>query len=327
MRLSIVTTLYYSAPYLQEFYDRARRAALSVTPDYEFVIVNDGSPDDVMRIAQGLVAQDERVVVIDLSRNFGHHKAIMTGLAHASGDLVFLIDCDLEEAPEALADFYAALQADPEADAVYGVQPQRQGSALRRVPGDLYYRLVRALSEHHVPQNILMTRLMTRRYVADLVRYRENLFSIEGLWALTGYRQIPLTLEKTYKGSSTYNWSRKLWLAIYGITAMSSKPLVLIAYLGLFIMIPSALLIGVLIAQRLSGYTDVDGWTSVLVSVWFLGGLIIFILGIMAIYISVIFTETKPRPYTVIRQILRHPQHAATPIYQVVATTPTEETR
>jgi len=128
MRLSIVTTLYYSAPYLQEFYDRARHAALNITPDYEFVIVNDGSPDEVLHIARRLVAQDERVIVIDLSRNFGHHKAIMTGLAHTSGDLVFLIDCDLEEAPEALADFYAALQSDPEADAVYGVQPSARAA-------------------------------------------------------------------------------------------------------------------------------------------------------------------------------------------------------
>jgi putative glycosyltransferase len=303
MKISVITTLYYSEPYLQEFYNRTRSAILPYSQDYEFVIVNDGSPDNVMSVAKRLHEQDERVVIVDLSRNFGHHKAIMTGLSYTTGDLVFLIDCDLEEAPETFGEFYKALQSNPEADAVYSIQTERHGNALRRIPGDLYYRMVRYLSDYNVPQNILMTRLMTQRYVKDLVAHKEDLFSIEGLWELTGYKQIPIVIEKTFKGSSTYSWSKKLWLAIYGITAMSSKPLVMIASLGLFIMIPSALLILVLIAQRLSGYTTEEGWTSVLVSVWFLGGLIIFILGIIAIYISVIFAEVKPRPYTIVRRV------------------------
>ncbi len=306
MKLSIITTLYYSEPYLREFYERARKMALTITDDYEFVIVNDGSPDNVMDVALALHHSDERVVVVDLSRNFGHHKAIMTGLAYCSGDLVFLIDCDLEEEPETLPRFYEALQADPKADVVYSVQASRQGNALRRVPGDLYYRVVRYLSDYNVPQNILMTRLMSRRYVRDLLLHRENLFSIEGLWELTGYKQIPVTIEKSFKGSSTYSLSKKLWLAIYGITAMSSKPLIMIAWLGLFITIPSGILIVFYLIQYVSGVSsDVDGWTSTIISVWFLGGLIIFILGIMSIYLSIIFNETKNRPYTVVRDVHR----------------------
>ncbi|XWX03994.1 glycosyltransferase family 2 protein [Aggregatilineales bacterium SYSU G02658] len=306
MKLSIVTTLYYSEPYLREFYERARAAALTITSDYEFVIVNDGSPDHALDVALALHHTDPRVTVVDLSRNFGHHKAIMTGLAYTTGDWVFLIDCDLEEAPETLPDFFNALQAQPDADVVYSVQAVRQGSAWRRIPGDLYYRLVRYLSEYDVPQNILMTRLMSRRYVRDLLQHREHLFSIEGLWELTGYKQIPITIEKTYKGSSSYTLSRKLWLAIYGVTAMSSKPLIMIAWLGLAITIPSGLLIVVFILQYLLGITaGVDGWTSTITSLWFLGGLIIFILGIMSIYLSVIFTEIKARPYTVVRAVHR----------------------
>lgn len=308
MKLSIITTLYYSEPYLQAFYDRCKAVALTLTHDYEFVIVNDGSPDNVLALAKTLAERDERVIVVDLSRNFGHHKAIMTGLRYTTGDLVFLIDCDLEEDPETLPEFYRTLQAHPTADAVYGIQAERHGNALRRIPGDIYYRVVRALSEYDVPQNILMTRLMTQRYVQDLVRFEEDLFSIEGLWALTGYEQVPLVIEKGYKGTTTYSWSKKLWLAIYGITAMSSKPLVLITSLGLLIVVPSALLIVIFIAQYLTGYTQgVDGWTSLIVSMWFLGGLIIFILGIIATYLSVIFTEVKHRPYSVVRHVYRKP--------------------
>ena len=100
MDLSIVTTLYYSAPYLEEFYARICAAAKRITSDYEIVFVNDGSPDNSLNIAISLYEGDERVRVVDLSRNFGHHKAIMTGLAHARGDFIFLIDCDLEEEPK-----------------------------------------------------------------------------------------------------------------------------------------------------------------------------------------------------------------------------------
>src|SRR5215203_27557 len=106
MMLSIVTTLYNSAPYLDEFYDRIGAAAKQITPDYEIILVNDGSPDNSLDIALSLHRKDKRVRLIDLSRNFGHHKAIMTGLAHARGNLVFLLDSDLEEEPELLLIFH-----------------------------------------------------------------------------------------------------------------------------------------------------------------------------------------------------------------------------
>src|SRR3954471_8868653 len=127
MYLSIVTTMYQSAPYLKEFYERASAAARAITDEFEIIFVNDGSPDDSLEVAVSLFARDARVRVIDLSRNFGHHKAMMTGLAHARGELVFLIDSDLEEELEAVAGFYADLK-DERADVVYGVQQKRKGN-------------------------------------------------------------------------------------------------------------------------------------------------------------------------------------------------------
>src|SRR4051812_28020274 len=121
MKLSVVTTLYKSGPYIQEFYARVSRAAAALTDDYELLFVNDGSPDDACEQAIVLHRRDVRVRVLDLSRNFGHHKAMMTGLQHARGDLVFLLDVDLEEQPEWLPQFHAAL-VETGADSVYGVQ-------------------------------------------------------------------------------------------------------------------------------------------------------------------------------------------------------------
>src|SRR5690349_15925486 len=242
MKLSIVATLYYSVPYLEEFYRRSCQAAEKITDDYEIILVNDGSPDNSLEVARSLYEQDPRIVVVDLSRNFGHHKAIMTGLAYASGDLVLLIDCDLEEPPEILLDFYK-LFCQSDADVVYGVQAQREGSRFRRMSGRVYYSLYNWLSQYPVPHDALIARLMTQRYVKRLLEHKEQLFSIDGLMEITGFKQIPVQVEKHYKGSTTYSFRKRIGLAISGITSLSNKPLIYIAYLGLAMTIPSGLLI------------------------------------------------------------------------------------
>jgi putative glycosyltransferase len=308
MQLSIVTTLYYSQPYLREFHARASRAAQAITPDYELILVNDGSPDESLAMALDIHASDPRVKVVDLSRNFGHHKAIMTGLQHATGDWVFLIDCDLEVAPETLAEFHTARESQaPTVDVVYGVQAERAGaSRLEKAFGRLFYTLFNALSDYKIPVNITTVRLMSARYVRALLEHREHALLIAGLWSITGFNQVPITIDKPYKGSSTYNLRRKLWHIIHAVTGFSSKPLVAIAGLGMLITTPSMFLVVYLVARYLVGGIGVDGYTSLIVSIWLLGGLIIFVLGVIAIYLSVIFTEVKNRPYTIVRQVYDH---------------------
>jgi putative glycosyltransferase len=303
MKLSIVTTLYYSSPYLRQFYERTCVACAQVTDDFEIVLVNDGSPDDVLDIAVGLAETDERVKVVDLSRNFGHHKAAMTGLAHAQGDWVFLIDVDLEEVPELLLPFYAELQKNPKADVIYGVQDRRKGGFFERLTGNLYYRTFNALSSHKIPVNLLMARLMSRRYVEALLLHRESELDIGGLWTLTGFKQVPLTVHKHSKPNSTYSLRRKIALTIRAVTGFSNKPLLYIAGIGVFVLGLSFIYFLYILYIYLFAGTPPSGFTTIVLSIWFLGGLTIFSLGIIAIYLSVIFTETKNRPYTIIRQI------------------------
>lgn len=303
MKLSIVTTLYYSAPYIKEFYSRICSIAGAITEDYELVFVNDGSPDNSVEVAISLNKEDERVCVVDLSRNFGHHKAMMTGLMYAKGDLIFLIDVDLEEPPETLTLFYEKFQ-DNDVDVVYGVQAKRQGSWFNRISGSLFYIVFNFLSDSPVPHNPLTARLMRRSYVEQLLTYKEHLFNIEGIWAATGFKQLAVAVNKNpYKGTSTYSFARKVAYSIRAITAFSNKPLIYISYLGLLMTIPSSLYLVYLVFGYFFLGLGITGWTSIIVSLWFLGGLIIFILGIIAIYISVIFVETKNRPYTIVRQV------------------------
>ena len=302
MDLSIVASMYYSESYLMAFYERITSVADKVAHDYEIIFVNDGSPDSSLDVALSLQQKDPRVVVIDLSMNFGHHKAMMTGLAHANGELVFLIDCDLEEQPEWLDRFYKEFRAST-ADVIYGVQAQRQGGFWQRFSGVIYWWTFNFLSSHKIPSNMLTARLMTRRYVRQLVKHKENELDISGIWQITGFVQLPIVVNKNSKKTSTYTLKRKLILTVRSITGFSNKPLIYIAVLGMFVLILSFLFFLYIMVVYIFVGKPPSGFTSTILSIWFLGGLILFSIGIVAIYLSVIFVETKKRPYTIIKQI------------------------
>jgi putative glycosyltransferase len=303
MKLSIVTTLYQSAPYVEEFYRRIRDQANKITSVSELIFVNDGSTDDSLEKALALQKLDSSVRVVDLSRNFGHHKAIMTGLQVSRGELVFLIDVDLEEPPEILEPLYQALQ-ERKADVAYGVQTPRHGPWLTRTLARAFYYLFNFISDYPIPRDSLTARLMTRAYVDQLVRFKEHLSNMIGLWELTGFRQVPVPVRKNpFKGTTTYTLRRRLAAAVYAITGFSSKPLRFIAYLGLTMTGLCALYVIWQVIEYFAYGIAPTGWTSLIVSVWLLGGIILFCLGIIATYLAVIFVEVKNRPYTVIRQI------------------------
>jgi putative glycosyltransferase len=303
--LSIVASLYHSASHLREFHARAGAAARAVGADYEIVLVNDGSPDDSLEVALELQAADPRTVVVDLSRNFGHHRAIMTGLAQSRGARVFLLDCDLEEPPELLAEFWARMQATG-ADLVYGVQEQRRGGWFDRVSGEIYYSVFNALSSAPAPRNIVTARLVSRRMVDALLGYREQLSWMDGLFTLAGFRQEGIPVVKGSKGETTYTFRRKLKMFVDSITDFSELPLHFIFYAGCAISVLSGAYVAYLVVRKLAFGISVDGWTSLIVSLWFLGGLTILFLGIIGIYLSKVFIETKRRPSTIIRQVHRH---------------------
>ena len=305
MKLSIVTTLYQSAAYIDEFHRRAsEQAKILAGDDYEIVMVNDGSPDDSLQRAVELHRGDPHVVVVDLSRNFGHHKALMTGLAFSRGAQVFLIDSDLEEQPEWLAEFHDKPQKTG-ADAVYGVQASRRGGAVERLTGQWFYRLFRWLTGVQQPDNIVTARLMTRRYVDALVAHREREINIGGLWVITGFVQAEMVVVKQSGSPTTYTLARKLGHLVNAITSFSSLPLVLTFYLGALISATAGLFIGYLVFRYFFIAAPPDGYTSILASIWLFSGLIVLVLGMQGIYIAKIFSEVKQRPYTIVRDLYR----------------------
>ena len=303
MDLSIVTTMYRSAPYIAEFHRRATEAARKYgAADYELIFVNDGSPDNSRELAIELHEQDPHLVVVDLSRNFGHYKAMMTGLMQSRGEKVFLIDCDLEEAPELLETFNTEM-AKTGADVVFGQQSQRKGEWFERISGDIFYRLLDCLSTEPMPRNAITARLMTRRYVQSLTEHQDREVFMLGLWAITGYKQVPVTVVKGSKGESSYSFGRKIAVLVNAVTSFSNRPLVLIFYLGMLI---SSLSLGgatYLIIRRMFFGEYLVGWPSLIVSIWLLGGFTIMCVGIIGVYLAKIFMEVKQRPYTVVRAV------------------------
>lgn len=305
MKLSIVATLYQSAAYINEFHERASASAKRmVGDDYEIVLVNDGSPDNSLDLAIRLTVQDSHVVVVDLSRNFGHHKAMMTGLAHAQGELVFLIDSDLEEEPEWLVAFAEKMNKD-HSDMVYGVQDRRKGGLFEQIAGWFFYRVFRLLTGIAQPDNIVTARLMTRRYVQALVAHQERELNIGGLWVATGFRQAQQTVRKHATSPTTYTLARKFSHLVNAVTSFSSLPLVFTFYAGLLIALSAAFFIVYLAFRFFFISTPPDGYTSIIASIWLFSGLIIIFVGIQGIYISKVFSEVKQRPYTIIRHVYR----------------------
>lgn len=280
------------------------KAASAITDDIELIVVNDGSPDNSLELAVALHSADPRVVVVDLARNFGHHKAMMTGLAHASGELIFLVDSDLEEPPENLLEFYELFRREG-CDVVYGVQENRRGGLFERTTGALFFAVLDVLGDRPVPRNVVTSRLMTRDYVNALVSHQDREFIISDLWQVTGFRQIPITVKKLSLSPSTYSLRDRVELAVKHVTTTSTRLLYFALYVGILIFGLSNVLILFYLGRYLTAGIGVDGFTSLIISVWFLGGLITLILGILGIYIANIMSETKRRPYTLVRRIYK----------------------
>jgi putative glycosyltransferase len=303
MDLSIVTTLYGTGPHVVEFYERAKAAAEATTPDHEIIFVNDGSPDDSLGEVLAIAKNDPAVVLIDLTRNFGHHAAILAGLTHARGRRIFLIDSDLEEQPEWLSDFSDRMD-ESGADVVYGVQESRQGGPFRRLSGFLFYKLFNALSTTKIPVNPCTVRLMDRAYVKALLDLPERNVFLAGSFAWLGFDQLAVPVHKQRSKSSRYGVVRTVSLFLNALTSFTSYPLHVAFALGSLISAAAGLYGSFLIINKLvAPESVVSGFAALMVSIWFLGGLIILLIGLIGIYVSRVFVEVKERPVFVVRSV------------------------
>lgn len=303
MKLSVVTTLYFSEKYIEEFCDRISRNIPDDFSEYEIILVDDGSPDRSLETALSIKLTNQSIKIVELSRNFGHHKAIMAGLSNAEGDYIFLIDIDLEEPPECIKDLWNAIKLN-KLDCCYGVQKRRKGKYGEKFFGSIFYKTLNSISDIKYPENTLTARIMSYEYVQSLLHYQEKSLDIWGVFLLNGFKQSSIQIIKKSKGSTTYTFTKKISMAFEIITSLTSRPLAYIFYIGLIVFLFSLVFIIFIIAKAY--FQDMSaalGWASIIASIWFIGGLIILLLGIMSIYVSKVFIEVKNRPLFTIKKI------------------------
>lgn len=304
--LSVVTTLYRSEQYVEEFWARTVAAAATLTSDFEVIFVDDGSPDGSAERVRTIVDRDPRAVLVELSRNFGHHKAIMAGLAQSQGKYVFLVDSDLEDEPEWLGPFFADLQA-AQADVIYGIRRERNQGFFRGMAGRLYYLIFNSISNTAVPEAACTVRLMRRPCVDAILSVGDRSLWLGAAFAWVGFRQIAKPVDRHVRRAvSTYNLRRSLNVFADAVAWMSRLPLVIIFLAGAVISAASFLIGLYFLWRKLFDPEPIlGGFPTLVISIWFLGGLIILFLGILGIYLSSIFAEVKRRPLYVINNVHR----------------------
>jgi putative glycosyltransferase len=302
MSVSLVTTLYKSALYFEEFV--ARSLAL-MGDDDELILVDDGSPDNSLALARERAATDARITVVELARNFGHHVAILAGLSHAQGERIFFVDSDLEEAPELLNKFAAAMDA-TDADVVFGIHDHSEGSVLRKATSRTFWRVFNWASDSATPLDICNVRLMNRRYVDALVSLPESNVFLGGMFHWVGFKQIAVPIKRRLQRSkSTYSFTARIALAVRSVVSFSTAPLKAMFLLGVTISTFSFLVAIYYTVLKILNPAIQLGFTTLIISIWFLSGIIVVCLGIIGIYLAYMYTETKRRPRVIVREIFR----------------------
>lgn len=298
--LSVVVPVYGSEKILPETHRRlsAVLADPALDLDYEIVFVNDGGPDDSLSVLRGLAEKDDHVRVLALSRNFGHQIAITAGTDNARGDAVVVIDDDLQDPPEVIAEMVVKWREGFKV--VYGVRSVRKGEArFKRATASAFYRVLQRLSETPLPVDSGDFRLLDRVVVDALGSMREESRYVRGMVSWIGFSQTPVyyVRDARHSGKSNYTFSKLTKLALDGIVSFSSRPLSLAMHFGSLVT-AVAMLYGIwIVAERIVRPESAPaGWTTVIVAVLFMGGVQLLSVGVLGAYLGRIFYETKARP-------------------------------
>ena len=305
MKLSIVVPCFNEEACLGELHRRLSAAARSaVGSNYELVLVNDGSRDGSWAAMQRLAEADRNLVAINLSRNHGHQLALTAGLDLCRGEIILIIDADLQDPPELLGPMLEAMH-EGRADVVYGVRRSRAGeTAFKRATAHGFYRLLSRATEVDIPLDAGDFRLMSRRALDVLLAMPEQARFIRGMVAWIGFRQVPFAYDRAERlaGETKYPLRKMIRFAFDALTGFSSAPLKLASQVGIGLSIGSMLLILYLVYAWLSGFS-IQGWTSLMLVVVVIGAAQMFVLGLMGEYIGRLYNESKRRPLYVVQEV------------------------
>lgn len=302
IHISIVTPVYGCSTCLEQLYIRLVAALTQITEDFEIIMVNDASPDNAWKTILELAQKDSRVKGINFSRNFGQHRAITAGLDHAQGEWVVVMDCDLQDQPKEITKLYKKAQEGY--DIVFGKRIQRKDSYFKQLGSKLFYKVYDYFTESKIDNTVANFSIVSSKVIKELKTLREQNRAYPLFVNWVGFKRTNINVEhaKREEGESSYTLKKLIDLAIDNIVSQSNKPLRLSIKFGFIISILSLVYAMFLITRYFVQGTPVEGWTSVMVSIYFIGGLLFANMGMLGLYIGKIFDEAKNRPLYIIEK-------------------------
>lgn len=299
-RISIVIPVFKAELILEELVRRLKQTLKDISEEFEIILVDDCGNDNSWDIISKLARDDNRIKGIRFSRNFGQHYAITAGLDHANGDWVVMMDCDLQDPPEEIINLYN--KANEGFDIVLARRMSRNDGRFNELTSRFFYKVIGSLMGAEFDPAVGTFRIMSKKVVRNFTSMREQLRFVGGLVQWMGFKTTYIDVPRTnrHSGESTYTFRKRMSLALSAIISFSDKPLRISIKFGFLMSFFSVIYAVYLIYRKLFEGISIEGWTSVMVSLYLLSGIIIMILGVLGVYIGKTFDQTKNRPLYII---------------------------
>ena len=302
IQISIVSPVFRAEKMVHMLVERIVKSVATITDRYEIILVNDASPDASWQMIEHECAQNKQVKGVNLSRNFGQHYAITAGLSFAKGEWVVVMDCDLQDRPEEIPALYQKAQEGY--DIVYARRVDRQDRWIKRVPSLLFNAVFDWLSGTNKDKSVANFGVYSQKVIAEYNKIPEYARSFGSLIRYLGFKTTAIDVQHAARaeGKSSYTWSRMFKLAFDVIISNSNKPLRMAVGLGFSMSALSFLLALYNVVARMIGMISFPGYTTTVFSIWFVGGLLLLVLGIIGLYIGKIFDQVKGRPNFIVQE-------------------------
>lgn len=300
--LSIISPVYKGEKMLEKLVSRIESAVKSITEDYEIILVNDCSPDFSWDRITEICANNNNVKGVNLSRNFGQHYAITAGLAESKGEWIVVMDCDLQDSPEEIPNLYQKAQEGY--DTVLAEIIEREDRFLKKWSSRAFYYVFAFFTDSPVDKKTSNFGIYNRKVIDAVLSMGDYIkcFPIEVRWVGFKIGYYPVNKDARAEGTSGYTWSKLFSFAFNNIIAFSNKPLKMALRLGFFIVLFSLCLASFYFVRYLLGGIAVSGFTTLVISLWLIAGILISLIGIVGIYLGHVFDKVKGRPTYVVKE-------------------------
>jgi polyisoprenyl-phosphate glycosyltransferase len=302
-KISIISPVYGAEKILPDLVREIEKVVSKITDSYEIILVEDHSPDNSWLIIKDLAINNKNIVGIHFSRNFGQQEAIHAGLKYATGDYVITLDCDLQDNPVEILQMID--KADKGYDIVLAARMDRKDDFFKKMFSQIFYKVLNYLSEIKINPDVANFVLYKKQVVDALLSMGDYFVYYPYMVNWVGFKKYILPVQHNSRKDdkrSSYSFKKRMRLAYMTIISFSDRPLRIVLKLGLIIVLFSILFAMILIVSYIRGSIQVPGWMSIFVSIWFLGGLLISVLGMIGIYIGNIFATVKNRPSFIINE-------------------------